>query len=261
MTDAVATLAPDSVPTIRTIGPDDLKHAIAKGIEDFREKPSHLILLALIYPIIGLIAARMAAGYDVLPLLFPMAAGFALVGPVAALGFGEISRRREMGENVTLNQAFSIPQSKSIGPIAALAALLVVIFLVWLSAAGIVYDMTLGPEPPTGLFAFAEEIVTTSAGWAMLIIGNVVGFLFALAVLVISVASFPLLLERPVSAMTAIRTSILASAKNPGTIALWGLIVAVALLIGSIPFFVGLAVVIPVLGHATWHLYRRLVER
>lgn len=255
-----ATVRTEADPILRTVGPRALRLALAKGIEDFRANPSHLVLLALIYPIIGLIAARLAAGYEVLPLLFPLTAGFALVGPIAALGFSEISRRRERGEAVSWFQAFAVARSQSIGAIATMSLILVVIFILWLIVADGIYNATLGPAPPSGLFAFAVAIFTTPAGWQMLIFGTLVGFLFALAVLTISVASFPLLLERPVSALTAIRTSARATVTNPVTVALWGLIVAAALLIGALPFFVGLAVVIPVLGHASWHLYRTLVE-
>ena len=107
---------------------------------------------------------------------------------------------------------------------------------------------------------FIHDVLTTSHGWALIIAGNVIGFIFAAVVLSISVVSFPLLLDRDVGAAVAVQTSIRAVLANPLTMALWGLIVALALVIGSIPLFVGLAIVMPVLGHATWHLYRRVVE-
>jgi uncharacterized membrane protein len=119
--------------------------------------------------------------------------------------------------------------------------------------------LTLGPEPPASVAAFFSDVFTTGAGWTMIAVGVGVGFLFAVLVLAISVVSFPLLLDRDVGLPTAVITSVRAVAANPETMAIWGLIVAAGLVIGSIPFFLGLAIVLPVLGHATWHLYRRIV--
>jgi uncharacterized membrane protein len=123
------------------------------------------------------------------------------------------------------------------------------------------YNVTLGPERPVSVTAFVHDVFTTDAGWVMIAAGIGIGFLFAVAVLAISVISFPLLLDRRVSAAAALRASLGAVAMNPGPMALWGLIVAFGLVIGSLPFFLGLVVVFPVLGHATWHLYRQVVER
>src|SRR5262249_37451426 len=113
---------------------------------------------------------------------------------------------------------------------------------------------------PASISQFINDVLTTPAGWNLIIVGNVVGFLFAVLVLMISVVSFPLLLDRDVGAAVAMVTSVRAVLTNPVTMAVWGLIVAALLLLGSLPFFLGLTVVLPVLGHATWHLYRRVVD-
>ena len=115
------------------------------------------------------------------------------------------------------------------------------------------------PEPPASVMAFVGDVFTTGAGWAIIVVGMGVGFLFALLVLAISVVSFPLLLDRDVGLGVAIWTSVRVALANPRAIALWGVIVAVGLALGSIPLFLGLIVVMPVLGHATWHLYRKVV--
>jgi uncharacterized membrane protein len=129
-----------------------------------------------------------------------------------------------------------------------------------LLVATLIYQLTLGPEPPASIAAFARDVFTTGAGWTMIVVGVGVGFLFALLVLAISVVSFPLLLDQDVGLGAAVSTSIDSVAANPGPMAVWGLIVAGGLLIGSIPVFLGLIFVLPVLGHATWHLYRKVVE-
>ena len=249
---------PSSPPEVRKIGIGDLGDALAKGLDDFAAYRTDVIFLCLVYPVIGLVLARLAFG-GMLPLLFPLASGFALVGPFAAVGMYEMSRRREQGGNVAWPDAFGVIGSRSFGAILVLGLLLVVIFLFWLIAAESIYEVTLGPEPPISLGSFLREVFTTDAGWAMIVIGVGVGFLFALVVLVVSVVSFPLLLDRDVPLGTAVWTSVRAVMLNPTPIAAWGLVVAAGLVIGTIPLFLGLIFVMPVLGHATWHLYRKLV--
>jgi uncharacterized membrane protein len=247
-------------PTVRTIGLDDLKDALKRGLDDFRAMPSHAVFLCLIYPIVGFVLYRLAVGYNVLPLLFPLVAGFALVGPIAALGIYEMSRRREHGLDVSWRNAIDVLRSPSIAAIMVLALMLVAIFVVWLAVAQAIYVANFGYEPAAAMPDFVHQVLTTPAGWSLIIVGNLVGFLFAVTVLTVSVVSFPLLLDRDVGAAVAVLTSVRAVLANPLVMAAWGLIVGVLLFIGSIPFFFGLAVVVPILGHATWHLYRRMID-
>jgi uncharacterized membrane protein len=248
------------LPVVRSIGPQDLKLALAKGIEDFRAMPTHVIFLSLIYPIAGIALWRATFGYDVVPLLYPLAAGFALIGPFAAIGLYELSRRREAGMDTSWKHAFDIVHSPSIWSIAALGLFLLAIFGVWLAVANGIYVANFGYRQPTSLAEFADMVLNTPEGHRLIIVGNLVGFVFAVLAFALSVVSFPLLLDRNVGVAVAIATSVRAILKNPVTMMLWGLIVAFGLLIGSLPLFFGLAVVMPVLGHATWHLYRRVVE-
>jgi uncharacterized membrane protein len=245
---------------VRKIGFADIKDALAKGIEDFATMPSHVIFLSLIYPIVGFVLARAAFGYDVLPLLYPLSTGFALIGPLAAVGLYELSRRREQGLDTHWTHAFDIRHSPSFPAILALGALLMLIFIAWLATAQAIYQSLFGPIAPTSIGGFVSDVLTTSAGWKLIILGNFLGFLYAVVVLAISVVSFPLLLDRDVGAAVALWTSVRAVALNPITMAAWGLIVAVLLVIGALPCFFGLAVVMPILGHSTWHLYRKVVE-
>lgn len=253
--------APADTAGIRRIEIRDLRDALSKGLDDFRASRTDVLFLCLIYPAAGLFLAHLAFGYDLLPLIFPMASGFALLGPVAAIGLYEMSRRRERGLEATWADALGVIRSPAFGAIAVLGLYLLAAFLLWLLVAYGIFQATLGPEPPASVGAFVQAVFGTAAGWAMIAIGMGVGFLFAVVVLTVSVVSFPILLDRDIGLYPAIGTSIRAVLANPVPMAAWGLIVAAGLVVGTIPLFIGLAVVMPVLGHATWHLYRRLVAR
>ena len=244
---------------VRRIALAQLGNVLARGLDDFAAFRTDVIFICLLYPLVGLVMARLAVGYELLPLVFPLASGFALVGPLAAVGLNEMSRRREWGIAVGWADALAVVRAPSFGAIVLLGLVLMGIFLLWLLVAEIIYEMTLGPMPPASVGSFIRDVFTTDAGLTMIGVGMGVGFLFALLVLAISVVSFPLLLDRDVGVDTAMLTSIRAVVANPVPMAAWGLIVAVGLVVGSIPFFLGLIVVMPVLGHATWHLYRAVI--
>ena len=246
-------------PSVQRIGLADLRQALKQGADDFAAYRTDVIFLCIIYPVISVVLIQTVFHQNMLPLLFPLAAGFALVGPIAAIGLYEMSRRRERGLPASWASAFAVMRAPSFGPVLALSVVLALLFLLWLAAAQVIYLATLGPLPPESLANFAAEVLGSEAGWTMIVIGMGVGFVFAAAVLAISVVSFPLLIDRPVGVAIAVGTSLRAVAANPGPMAVWGLIVAFGLMIGSIPAFLGLVIVLPILGHATWHLYRKLV--
>lgn len=248
------------LPAVRRIGAADLRDALARGFDDFIACRTDVLFLCAFYPIVGLILGRLVFGEDMLALFFPLAAGFALIGPLAAVGLIEMSRQREQGRTVGWTTAFDVLHSPSIGAITVLGLLLLAIFLIWLFAAAMIYRFTLGPVQPASLAGFLHDVVATERGWALIGLGVGVGFLFAVLVLAISVVSFALLLDRDAGVGTAVRVSLRVVTENPATLALWGLIIAAGLALGSLPIFLGLVVVMPVLGHATWHLYRKTVE-
>jgi len=248
-----------AVPQIRRITLADIREALARGIDDFAEFRSDVVFLVFVYALVGLVLARITFGYGLLPLLFPLASGFALIGPIAAVGLYEMSRRREAGDEVSWADAFAVFRSPAIGSIVLFGLLLLAIFAVWIGVASVIYEVTLGPEPPVSTAAFVRDVFTTELGWTMIGIGIGVGFLFAAGVLAISAVSVPLMLDRDVGLFAAIGASLRAVLTNPGPMAVWGLIVTGGLVLGTVPLFLGLIFVMPVLGHATWHLYRRLV--
>lgn len=254
--DAVA-----ATPRVRRLSIGDCFAALKEGIDDFFAMPTYPIFVGLFYAVAGIALFAMTSFAHALHLAFPLAAGFALIGPFVAIGLYEMSRRRERGLAVGGRDAFTILRSPALPSILALGVLLLAIFAAWLFAAELIYVRLYGPEPPAAAIPFVQDVATTARGWALIVVGGLVGFCFAALALALSVVSFPLMLDRDVGLVPALETSLRVTRSNPLAVALWGLIVASALILGSLPVFFGLAVVIPVLGHATWRLYRKAIER
>ncbi len=246
-------------PIIQKVGTQDLRDVLRLGLADFMALRTDVIVACLIYPIIGGALIWAAFHSNAMPLIFPLLSGFLLIGPAAAVGLYEMSRRREVGLPVSWADAFGVLQSPRIGVIAILAVALFMVFFMWLVTAHLIFQETMGPDLPTSFSAFVGDIFGTSGGWAMMLIGIPVGFIFAAVTLAVTVVSFPLLIDRPVGLPVAVLTSLRVTAANPVAVALWGLIVAISMTLGAVPFLLGLAIVLPILGHASWHLYRRAV--
>ena len=248
-------------PALRKLEARDCFAALAEGFDDFRAMPSHVAFIGAIYALGGIAIASMGSFANALQLVFPLAAGFALVGPFLAVGLYEMSRRREAGRAVDWRDAFAVLRSPSLPAIATLGLALFVIFALWIAAAEGIYVWLFGPDSPASAAGFLRDALTTGRGWTLIAVGGLVGFAFAATALCLSVVSFPLLLDRDVGLVVAATTSLRLARENPQAIALWGLIVAASLAIGSLPLFAGLAIVLPILGHATWRFYRRAVVR
>jgi uncharacterized membrane protein len=237
----------------------DIGHALSRGWEDFWAMPSHLLFLGLLYPLAGLVIGLVTAGENAYWLLYPLLSGFVLIGPFAAIGLYEMSRLRERGEKPTWQDAFNVLHSPNINSVLALGALLAVLFLAWLTVAHSLYMLFFGDEPAKSYEQFFGQLLGTQAGVSLIVIGNILGLFFAIAALALSVFSFPLMLDRHVGLAVALRTTLRATWDNPLVVALWGLMIAVLLAIGMAAALMGLAIVMPVLAHATWHFYRRAI--
>jgi uncharacterized membrane protein len=246
-----------SVPQVRPIGLADIRAALKAGATDFMHFRTDVIAACLLYPLVGLALIGVAMNRGILPLVFPILSGFAIVGPVAALGLYELSRRRERGETAAWSDMLSVARAPGFGSILVLSCGLICWYFLWLIVAWILHGLTMGTGANMDAWAFLSAVFGTPGGWAMILIGIPVGFVFATAALAVSVLSFPMLIDRGVGLPHAVAASVRLMQASPGPVLAWGAVIVAGLVIGAIPMLLGLAVTLPVLGHATWHLYRR----
>lgn len=243
----------------RRLRMNDISRALSEGARDFWDMPSHLLFLGLLYPLAGLAIGFLTAGRNAFWLLYPLLSGFVLIGPFAAIGLYEISRRRERGEHPTWQEAFDVLHARNLGSILALGGLLAVLFAAWLTMAHVLYMLFFGDMPAKSYEQLYVQVFQTQAGLRLIAIGNVIGFLFAAVALSLSVFSFPMMLDRQIGLDVALETSLRAVKENWTVVLVWGFMVAFLLVLGMLAAFMGLAIVMPILAHATWHFYRRAI--
>lgn len=245
-------------PSIRTIRPDQPWRWLEAGWADMRRVPAISLTygLVFIFASFSLVVVLLVSGLSALVPV--MAAGFLLVGPMLAVGLYEASRRLEAGLPVQLSDVIFV-SSRNISQLALVGAMLAGAMIVWLQAAGWLFALFFGPVGIPPLSEFAPMLLLTTRGLAMLVIGTAVGGAIAFAVFAISAISVPLLLARDTDAVTAVNASIRAVRQNFWTMLLWAWIVALLTAFGIATWFLALAVIFPLLGHATWHAQRALI--
>lgn len=244
---------------IRKIGVKDLWQSLKEGYSDFNATPSFGVFIIIIYPLFALLLTLFLQGERLLHLAFPLVAGFTLIGPVALIALFEKSRRRELGLDLSWRSAFNYVHTASFAPILLLSVVIMLLYIAWLFMAQFIFFGLLPADSVSSIAELETLLMTTRRGAGLIFYGTGVGFLFAFTTLAMSVVAFPLLLDRPASAATAVAVSFRAVISNPLVMAVWGMIVVVLLSAGAIVFLIGLAAVLPILGHATWHVYRKVV--
>ncbi len=252
--DPTAPAAPHRL-EVKHVALRELGAALREGWDDLHASRTDALTMAVIYPVSAVLVAAVFIVHGLLPFVFPICAGFALLGPLATLWFAAASRKLERGESED-EDAYAVP---GLGALQNLSFFIVVLFVVWNVVAAVIYGLTLGSSSQDGGAGFFERVFTTTAGWELIVFGCGAGAVFAVASLGIFFISFPLALDRPVSAVQAISLSIQAALVNPVFVLVWGLIVVAGLLAGAVPALLGIAIVLPVLGHANWHIYRRMI--
>jgi uncharacterized membrane protein len=245
-------------PVVRPIAAADIAEALAQGLRDFQAMPLFGLTFGALYAAGGILIVLSLTAFGMVYLAYPLAAGFALIGPFVAIGLYEMSRRRENGEQVTLAAVWATVRSRH--EIGWMAFVTLFIFVIWMYQVRLLIALILGINASfSSLQQFITVVLTTGEGLLFLAIGNAVGAALSLILFSLTVVSFPLLLDRDVDFVTAMVTSVRAVVTSPIPMIGWAAVIVVLLIVSSIPYFLGLLVTLPVLGHATWHLYRRIV--
>ena len=248
---------PDKIPEPRRIGLPDLSDALTLGWRDFRRAPAFGLIFSAFYVLGGwaLASVAFASGRDWW--LIPFILGFPLIAPFAATGLYEVSRRIEAGEPLDTARILRVVFEQRQRQIPSMAMVILLLFMFWVFVAHTVFALFMGVSALTNITS-SPEVLLQGRGLAMLVLGTVVGGGFAAVLFAFTVVGLPLLMEREVDFVTAIVASCRAVAENPGVMAVWAALIAIWLFAAIVPGFLGLLVVLPVLGHASWHVYRRV---
>jgi uncharacterized membrane protein len=246
-------------PVVRPVAATDIAEALVEGLRDFQALPLYGLAFGALYAAGGIAIILCLTAFGIAYLVYPLAAGFALIGPFVAIGLYEVSRRRETGQPVSFGAIWSTIRSRS--EIGWMAFVTLFVFVAWMYQVWLLVSLLLGPHAAfSTLEEFITVVLTTKEGLLFLAIGNAVGALLSLILFSLTVVSFPLLLERDVDFVTAMVTSVRAVVTSPLPMIGWAAVIVVLMIVSALPYFLGLVVTLPVLGHATWHLYRRIVE-
>ncbi|HWK94049.1 MAG TPA: DUF2189 domain-containing protein [Pseudolabrys sp.] len=245
-------------PVVCAITARDVVESLAAGLRDFQAAPLIGLACGAIYAFGGIAIVLSVTALSLSYLAYPLAAGFALIGPFVAIGLYEVSHRRETGEPISFGAVWRKVMSRS--EIGWMAFVTVFVMLMWMYQVRLLMALLLGVNASFASFEqFITVVLTTNSGLLFLAIGNIDGAVLSLVLFSLTVVSFPLLLDREVDFITAMITSVRAVVASPVPMIGWAAVIVVLMIVSALPAFLGLIVTLPVLGHATWHLYRRIV--
>lgn len=245
-------------PVVRRITVADIVEALSEGLRDFQAVPLYGAVFGALYAAGGIAILLCLLGLGLVYLAYPLAAGFAMIGPFVATGLYDVSRRRENGLTISVGAIWSSVKSR--GEIGWMAFVTLFIFVVWMYQVRLLMALLIGLNASfSSLHEFMTIVLTTNEGLLFLAVGNAVGAALSLMLFALTVVSFPLLLDRDVDFVTAMITSVRAVAASPLPMIGWATVIVMLLAVSAIPYCLGLVVTLPVLGHTTWHLYRRTV--
>ena len=258
--DMTDTATAPALPKVVPISTADLRAALSAGLSDIARAPLQSLFFGIAFSILGVAIARLLVVVGSSYWVLPLAAGFPLIGPFAAIGLYEISRRLEEGEPVTWGNVLGAVWRSSRSQIASYAFVTVFVFLAWAWLAHLIFALFVGLAPPENTSS-AVQLMLSTEGISMLIVGTIVGGALATILFCISVVSVPLLLDRDIDIVSAMVTSVKAVLVSQKTMIVWGLVITALCVLAMLPMFIGMIAVFPLLGHASWHLYRRAVPR
>ena len=244
---------------VQTVTIDDLLEVLALGLRDFKTAPAYGLFFGAIYTVGGWLLILMLIEFDLPFLVYPLAAGFALIAPFIASGFYAVSSRLEKSEPLSWRVVFRTVRSMFDRDLGWMALVTGFSLFIWMDIAALLSFGFIGSQV-FNLDRLFDIVFTTPAGWAFLIVGHTVGAIIAFGVFSYSVISIPILFDRDIDFVTAMITSVRFVKQNPRVMAIWCLIIATLTAISLLSGLVGLLVTLPLLGHATWHLYRRAIS-
>ena len=247
------------MPQVNSLGFDDLNHCLRKGISDFRQAPLFGLFFGGVFAVGGIFIIQSLFVWKQVWMIYPVVIGFPLIGPFAAVGLYEVSRRLESGRPLAWNEILMVVWQQSGRELRWMAFVVLFIFWIWIYQVRLLLAIFLGDMSFATWDAFIEIITGTSQGLLFIAVGHVVGAFLALVLFSVTVVSLPLLLERDLDFITAMITSVKTVFESPFVMLSWGIFVTLTLLLSFIPAFLGLLVVLPVLGHTTWHIFKRAV--
>lgn len=256
MTEAIS---PPPLPAIKSITTTDVRDAIRAGLADFQRAPIYGLFFGAIFSVVGVAIVWALYTGEASYWIFPAAAGFPLIGPFAAVGIYEVSRRLEAGEELSWQAILTAGFRHKNTQLPLFAVLTVFSFLAWIVLARVIFAISFGTAPMTNVMT-SFEVLLTGPGLVMLVVGSIAGAALAALLFSISVVGVPLLLDRDIDVVTAMITSFSATVENRQAMLYWGLIVGGAIFLAMLPLFLGMILVFPALGHASWHIYRKVIE-